>query len=168
MDQIITVSVALWRIAGEKHLGLIAAGVAFFGIFGLFPGIAAVIAVFGLLADPVLIAGQMQLMADIIPQDALDLLTLQVDRLVLAPPQQLGWTTAVSLVLALWSCRAAVGGLIGGLDAIAGQAGRGGLRHALVALGLSVVLVLLAVIAIILVVVLPVILALLPLTAGAY
>ena len=35
--------VAVWTTASEKHLGLIAAGVAFFGMFGIFPGIAAVI-----------------------------------------------------------------------------------------------------------------------------
>ncbi|EBA10666.1 ribonuclease BN, putative [Roseobacter sp. CCS2] len=50
--------VAVWTTAGEKHLGLIAAGVAFFGMFGIFPGIAAVIAIFGLIADPVVIAEQ--------------------------------------------------------------------------------------------------------------
>ena len=52
---------AVWKTAGDKHLGLIAAGVAFFGMFGIFPAIAAVIAIFGLVADPAVIAEQLQI-----------------------------------------------------------------------------------------------------------
>ena len=81
---------AVWATVGEKHLGLIAAGVAFFGMFGIFPGIAAVIAIFGLIADPVVIAEQMALMEDIIPPDAYNLIASQVFRLVAAPSGALG------------------------------------------------------------------------------
>ena len=49
-------AVEIYTTAGERHIGLIAAGVAFFGMFGVFPGIAAVIAVFGLVADPVIVS----------------------------------------------------------------------------------------------------------------
>lgn len=72
----------VWKTASEKHIGLIAAGVAFFGIFGIFPGIAAVIAIFGLMADPVVIAEQLALMDGIIPPDAYRLLSNQVNGLV--------------------------------------------------------------------------------------
>src|SRR6056297_1162185 len=73
--------VGVWKTATEKHLGLIAAGVAFFGMFGIFPGIAAVIAIFGLLADPVIIGEQLALMEGIIPPDAYNLLSSQINRL---------------------------------------------------------------------------------------
>lgn len=39
---------ATWRTIGERHLGLIAAGVAFFALFSLFPGLAALIGLWGL------------------------------------------------------------------------------------------------------------------------
>lgn len=152
----------VWNTAGEKHLGLIAAGIAFFGIFGIFPGIAAVIAIFGLLADPVVISEQLVLMDEIIPPDAYRLLSSQINRLVLAPPDTLGWATFVSISLALWSCRAGVGALIGGLNAIAGQRQRNGLLQVLIAFALTIALVSLAIVALTMVVILPIVLAFLP------
>jgi len=154
--------VAVWTTAGEKHLGLIAAGVAFFGIFGIFPGIAAVIAIFGLLADPLIIAEQLALMEAIIPPDAYNLIASQVFRLTTAPAQALGWATFVSIMLALWSCRAGVGALIGGLNAIAGQRVRNSVWQVIVALMLTFALVLLAIIAMTVVVIVPIGLAFVP------
>ncbi len=153
---------AVWKTASEKHLGLIAAGVAFFGVFGIFPGIAAVIAVFGLVADPVVIVEQLTLMEGIIPPDAYRLLSSQINRLVQAPTGALGWATVVSIALALWSCRAAVGALIGGLNAIAGQRVRNGFWQVIVALLLTIALVSLAIVALTVVVIVPVALAFIP------
>lgn len=157
------VLVAVWKTAGEKHIGLIAAGVAFFGIFGIFPGIAAVIAIFGLMADPVVIAEQLTLMEGIIPPDAYRLLSNQVNGLVNAGSGTLGWATVVSITLALWSSRAGVSALIGGLNAIAGQRLRNGIWQMVVALLLTFALVALAIVAMTVVVVLPIVLAFIPL-----
>jgi len=153
---------AVWTTAGEKHLGLIAAGVAFFGMFGIFPGIAAVIAIFGLVADPVVIAEQLSLMEGIIPPDAYKLISSQINRLIFAPTQALGWATGVSIALALWSCRAGVGALIGGLNAIAGQRTRNSILQMIVALLLTFALVSLAIVALTVVVVVPIGLAFIP------
>jgi len=131
-------------------------------MFGIFPGIAAVIAIFGLIADPVVIAQQMTLMEDIIPPDAYNLIASQVFRLAAAPADTLGWATVVSITLALWSCRAGVAALIGGLNAIAGQRMRNGIWQAVVALMLTVALVSLAIVALTVVVIVPVLLAFIP------
>ena len=160
------VAVAVFTTAGEKHLGLIAAGVAFFGMFGIFPGLAAIIAIFGLVADPVVISDQLSLMEDIIPNDAYRLLDAQVTALVRAPAQTLGWATSLSILLALWSCRAAVGALIGGLNAIAGQRQRNTFVEILMALVLTFALVILAIVAVNVVIVLPIIMAFLPIPTG--
>lgn len=152
--------VAVWKTASDKHIGLIAAGVAFFGIFGIFPGIAAVIAIFGLVADPVVIAEQLTLMEGIIPPSAYQLLSGQINGLVTAPAEALGWATVVSITLALWSCRAGVAALVGGLNAIAGQRQRNGFVQLFVAFLLTIALVSLAVVAVLVVIVLPIALAL--------
>ena len=153
---------AVWQTASDKHLGLIAAGVAFFGMFGIFPAIAAVIAVFGMVADPVVIAEQMTLMEGIIPEDAYRLLAVQVNRLVLADSGTLGWATFVSIALALWSARAGVVALIGGLNAIAGERVRNSFLQVILALVLTIVLVALAIVAMLVVIVVPVVLAFIP------
>ena len=157
---------AVWKTAGERHLGLIAAGVAFFGMFGIFPAIAATIAIFGLVADPIVIAEQLQLMQEIIPPDAYNLLSVQIERLVSAPSQQLGWATAVSIILALWSARAGVAALIGGLNAIAGHRMRNGIIQVLVAFVLTTFLVGMAIIAVVAVVIVPIVLAFVPIASS--
>lgn len=48
-------------------LGLIAAGVAFFGFLSMFPALAAVIAVWGFAADPAVISLQLDLIRDFLP-----------------------------------------------------------------------------------------------------
>ena len=155
--------VDIFTTAGERHIGLIAAGVAFFGMFGVFPGIAAVIAVFGLVADPVVVADQLALMQDVIPGDAYDIFQAQIDTLLNTRSETLGLATIVSILLALWSSRAAVAALMGGINAIEGVRQRGGVRQALVALLLTGSLVLLALVALTSVVILPVMLAFVPL-----
>ena len=156
----------IWTAAGERQIGLIAAGVAFFGMFGVFPGIAAVIAVFGLVADPVIVSDQLALMEEVIPQDAYNIFQAQIQSLLNARTDTLGWATFVSIALALWSSRAAVAGLIGGINAIEGVPQRNGIRQAFVALLLTVSLVMLAITALLTVVILPVVLAFVPLASS--
>lgn len=155
----------IWTAAGERHVGLIAAGVAFFGMFGIFPGIAAVIAVFGLVADPVVVSEQLTLMEEVIPPETYSIFQTQIESLLMARSDTLGWATVVSISLALWSSRAAVAALIGGINAIEGVKQRNGIRQAFVALLLTISLVGLAIVALLTVVILPVVLAFVPLGA---
>lgn len=157
---------AVWDTAGERQVGLISAGVAFFGMFSIFPGIAAVIALFGLLADPTVVAEQFQAMEEIIPKQAYDIIWDQITRLLNAGGQTLGWATIVSIALAVWSARAGVAGLMGGLNAIADRPPRNGVKQAIVALTLTLVLVVLAMAAMALLVVAPIILAFFPIAGG--
>ena len=163
----------LWRLlyatcllSGRKQTSLIAAGVAFFGMFAVFPAIAAVIALFGLVADPAVVGTQLELLQNIIPEDAYSLFSSQINRLLRAQTHTLGWATFVSIVLALWSSRAGVAALMGGLDAIAGGMPRNGIWHAVVAFWLTICLVSLAIVALFAVVVTPIILAFLPIAAS--
>ena len=102
----------VFNIVGDKQLSLIAAGVAFFGMFAVFPGIAAVIAIFGLVADPIVVSEQPALMEGIIPKDAYDLFRNQITRLLAAQSDTLDWARVVSISLALWSSRAGVAALM--------------------------------------------------------
>lgn len=155
-------ALTIWRTAGERHIGLIAAGVAFFGMFGVFPGITAIVAVFGLLADPQVVAEQLTLMEDVIPAGAYGILQGQIDQVLRVQTGTLGWATALSLGLALWSARAAVAALMGGLNAIEDVTPRSGIWQAVVALTLTLCLVTLAVVALSVIVGLPVLIAFVP------
>ncbi|MBK6466303.1 MAG: YihY/virulence factor BrkB family protein [Rhodobacter sp.] len=110
--------VAVWTRVGDGHFGLVAAGVAFFAMFAVFPGLAALVAIWGLMADPGVIAGYLLVAERFLPLDAARLVHEQVMGLLNAPSATLGWTTFVSLALALYSARAGVSALIQGLDVV--------------------------------------------------
>lgn len=152
----------VWSTASERHVGLIAAGVAFFGMFALFPATTAVISVFGLVADPTIVLEQLALMEEIIPEAAYDLIYDQMTRLLSVQSGTLGWATVLSIALALWAARAGVAALMGGLNAIADRPPRNGFKQAIVALTLTVCLVALAVTAMVAVIIAPLIIAFAP------
>ncbi len=166
----------MWRIAceiyavgrqvvddlGEKNAGLIAAGVAFYGLFAIFPGIAAFISLFGLLADPSVVEVQLDLMAGVMPAGVFALFETQIDGLLNAGSTTLGLTTLVSIGLALWSARTGVAALIRGLNTIFDRPNRSSIRHILVALLLTVCLVGIGIVALLMVVVAPILLAVVP------
>ncbi len=150
---------------GEKNAGLISAGVAFYGLFAIFPGIAATIALFGLLADPVVVDSQLELMRGLMPAGVFELFETQIDAVLGAGASTLGLTTFISIAVALWSARSGVAAIIRGLNAIFERPNRAAIRHVLVALLLTVCLIGMAIVALMMLVVAPVLLAVLPISS---
>ena len=158
---------SVWSTASDRHVGLIAAGVAFFGMFAIFPGIGAVISLFGILADPAIVLEQLALLDEIIPQSSYLILETQMERLLSARNDALGWASLISLLLAVWAARAGVSAMISGLNAIFNCPPRKGLKNLLVSVGLTISLVALGVTALLVVVLAPLLLAFFPIPGGA-
>jgi len=163
----------IWGAAGQvaamadrTHMGLMAAGIAFFGMFAIFPALAALIAVFGLVADPVVVEEQLAYFDDVMPPGADALISDQVHRLVTTQTGTLGWATVLSLLVALWSARAGVASLIQGLNAIHEIPNRGGLLHALVSILLTLSLIAIGLTGLFAVIIAPILIALAPVGAG--
>lgn len=159
----------LWLNIDRRNLGLIAAGVGFYTLLGLFPALAAAIAVWGIVADPAVLEAQLETIAPIVPDQAFTLLDRQVRALIAANNSTLGWTFALSLVGALWSARAGMTALIRGLNAVYGQTAKGSFLLRLSrALLLTTTLIGMSLVALTTVLVLPTILAFLPLGVMAH
>ena len=152
-----------FRRVEQSELDLIAAGVAFYGFLALFPAAAAVIAIWGFASDPGVIRDQIQLLHEFVPPDVFSLIRDQFDALLQVNSRQLGWTTAISTGIALWSARAGVGALIRGLNAIHGLPNRAGYWHYLGAIALTLALIGLALAAMLASVVMPLVIEALPL-----
>lgn len=153
----------MFRLMEERNLNLIAAGVAFYGILAVFPGLATVIALWGVIGDPGAVAEQMSEFQAVLPSDVFTLINTQLRALAQADGLTLGWASILSLTLALWSARAGVSALIRGLNAIYNVPNRQGFRHFLRAFALTIVLIGVAITAIASVVLIPVIIAIVPL-----
>jgi membrane protein len=154
---------AMGQGVGTRHLGLIAAGVAFYGLLAIFPALTAIVTLWGFFADPVLVEQQFQSYSNAIPAAAFGILETQVNDLATGPKEVLGWASVLSIGTALWASRAGVGAMIGGLNAVHRTPPRGGLRSVLRAILLTLVLVGVALVALATVVVTPVVVSILPL-----
>ena len=169
---IVTVSEKLsfaWRIlrgvARRVHaadLSLVAAGTAFFAMLSLFPGLAAVIALVGLITDPALADAQLANLAQVVPDDVFETIKPQISRLAATNQSALGWATGVSLVTALWSSRLGTDALLRALNAVHDAPVRGGFRRVMVALLLTLAMVVVVAVALVTMVLVPVMLTLLP------
>lgn len=167
MMQVYQVSIGTWIRATKAEIGLISAGIAFFGFLAIFPALAAVITIWGFAADPAVVQTQLDLAENYLPKEAFDLLNSQVRRILVTNSSSLGVTTALSTVFALWSARAGVGALVSGINAIHGLPGRNGFRHIVRAFVLTLVLIGLVLSGMTLAVVMPLIISFLPLGKAA-
>lgn len=109
---------AVWTATGDRHLSLIAAGVAFYSMLAIFPGMVALIAFWSVFADPLVIDLYLVSVRDLIPAAAYDLIEGQLVALLAAGGGTTGWTTAFSLLIALYSVHSGVDALVAGLHAV--------------------------------------------------
>jgi membrane protein len=156
----------LKRTAAEinrDHLPLISAGVGFFFLLGLFPALAAMISIYGWLADPATVTAHLNQLAGVLPLEAAAIITSQAEKLV-AQDSAVGWGAIVGVFLALWAGSKAMKGMVEALNiAYQQDETRGLIKKQAVFLGLTFLAVVVGVISIILIAVAPAIVGFLPL-----
>ena len=106
----------VWTESGRDNLSVVSAGCAFFALFAIFPALSALIALYGLTANPATVEQQFNMLADVLPAQAYDIVIEQVRRLVEASSQTLGWSLFFSLALAFWSATAGTQALFAALN----------------------------------------------------
>jgi membrane protein len=153
---------AVWKTMDERNLGLIAAGVAFYAMFAVFPGMAATIALWGFFASPEVIPSYLEVVHEFIPEMAYGLLESQMQAMVAADHSTIGWTTGLSLVVAIYSVHNAVAAMIDGLNALHAHSHKTGLARFLASIAITFALFALVFAALAAVVVAPALLAFLP------
>jgi len=107
-------------ISGNRIL-LIAAGVAFYSLLAIFPGIAALISIYGLFADPAAVASHLVMIANVAPGGAMDVLREQMTRLASQGETTLGVSFLVSLAISLWTANSGVKALFDALNIVYGE-----------------------------------------------
>ncbi|MEI2805852.1 YihY/virulence factor BrkB family protein [Albidovulum sp.] len=155
---IFRLALAIWNAMDQRHMGLLSAGVAFYAMFAIFPGMAATIAIWGLFADPGVMRDYLDQIHGVIPDAAFGLIETQLDALLAASGRALGWTTAVSIAVALYSVHSAVAALVSGLNAMQARAHRPGLMRLLWSIVLTAAIVTLVLAALGVVVMVPLVL----------
>jgi len=108
-----------WRALREfsdDRIPSVAAGITFFILLALVPGVACVVSIYGLFADRAAIADELQRLSGFLPGGATAVLQEQLSRLTAQPSQKLGIGLVAGLIVAIWSASGGVKALIEGLD----------------------------------------------------
>ena len=114
----------VWRVlraAKRDRLTMLAAGVAFYALLALFPTIAAVISLWGLLFDPVEAGRQLYEISRFMPPDAANLIDQQTQTVVESTESGNVMTVLVGLLVAMYIASKGVGVLVVGLNVVYGE-----------------------------------------------
>jgi membrane protein len=109
----------IWRSTREiDNDGVLdlAAGVAFWGLFALFPALVAVVSIYGLLADPADVAGQLNRFTHALPQAVRVLITQQLTEVHRGSVLGLRVGLVASLVVALFTASGGVTAVMRGIN----------------------------------------------------
>jgi membrane protein len=105
----------------EDRILMNAAAVAFYALLALFPGIAAIVSIYGLFANPSAIAGHLSIASGIVPGGGMTIIQEQLHRLASKGSGTLSIGFVVSLVISLWSANGGIKGLFDALNVVFGE-----------------------------------------------
>ena len=149
----------LWRAwveVSDANLFLIAGGVTYAILLALFPGLAALVSLYGLVSDASQIEKHLGALSGVLPAQTLELLSDQLHKLVETSSSALSVGATVGLLLALWSASRGMSGMITALNiAYEEKERRGFFKLNFIALGLTIGLMAGGIVVIALVAVLP-------------
>src|SRR5271166_5057577 len=100
----------------DNRLMAVGAGVVFYVLLALFPAVAALVSLYGLVADPSKIDSSLSVVSGILPGGAMDLLHEELRRLTAAKGTGLSFGFLFGLLFALWSAMSGVKAIIDALN----------------------------------------------------
>jgi membrane protein len=149
--------------ASADNVGLVAAGVSFYGFLALLPLLGATVLTYGLLADPQTVMQNMTAMTRVMPTDIAQLIGEQLLRVVQTSSEKKGLGVLIALALALFSARNGAAAIVTALNiAYEEEEKRGFIKVNLLALAITTAAVVLAVLALLAVAIMTRIEALMP------
>jgi membrane protein len=157
----------VYTSSNDKNLSVLAAGVGFYGMFSIFPALAALVAIYGLFADPAAVQREIGAIRGLIPGEAQNLITDFLKSLVSSSSSKLGISLVVNILIALWSARAGTVTLIQALNITYEEPEkRSTLRFEAVAFAMTIAGIVFAILALSLIAAIPAVAELLPLSRG--
>lgn len=144
----------------EDNVSLLAAGVAFYALLALVPGLVALVSIYGLAADPADVTRQVRDALAAAPDEARELVESQLSAITEGDSSSVSIGAIAGILLALWSASAGMGHLITAINIAYGEREtRGWLRRKALSLAMTIGAILFFVVAIGLVTLLPSLLA---------
>lgn len=100
------------------NVNFLAGGVAFYGLLAIFPAMGAIVALFGLLANPHLVHEQLEAMRMLFPPNVFDILQKQLGVLLLQSSRSLSLTAIFSILLTVYSATKGTKAMLAALNSV--------------------------------------------------
>jgi membrane protein len=137
-----------WKEAGNDNIGIVAAGVAFYGFLALVPLLGATVLIYGLVAEPQTVLQHASSLTNMLPTDVAQLISQQLMTVVQTSGGKKGLGLAIALAISLWGARNAAGSVVTALNiAYEEEEKRGFVKTNLLAIAMTIGAVLLAIMA---------------------
>ena len=142
------IALRTWRESSKDNVGIVAAGVAFYGFLAMVPLLGATVLTYGLFASPETVLSHAQALTAVLPSEAARLIGEQLMNVVQTSGGKKGLGLVAALAVALWGARNAAGSIITALNiAYEEEEKRGFLKVTLLALTMTAAAVLLVLLA---------------------
>lgn len=106
----------VYRDAGKDNIGLISAGVAYYGFLTLIPALGALVLTYGLVTAPGEVATQMRAIVEHVPAEAAKLIDEQLTSVVTTATGKKGLGLALALILALYGAMKGAAAIVTALN----------------------------------------------------
>lgn len=109
----------LWRTKreiGRDNLQIVAAACAYYAMLAIFPGIIALVSIYGLISDPAQVEQQVASLSGVLPASAMSLVKDYLHTASSGAGGALGWGTIIGIAGALWSASSGVAALMKALN----------------------------------------------------
>ena len=133
------------------------AGITFYAILAIFPALAALVSIYGLVANPAAVSGQLDALSGIVPGGGMDILSDELKQLTSTGGGKLGLGAIIGILVALWSANGGTKAIFDLLNVVYDeQEKRGYIRRTLVSLAVTLGTLVFVMLAVVAVVVLPI------------
>ena len=128
-----------WKEGGDDNIGLISAGVAFYGFLSIVPLLGAIVLTYGIVADPQTVSGNIAQLTTVMPAQVAQLIGDQLMQVVGTSGGKKGLGLAVALAIALYGATKGAGAIVTALNiAYEEKEDRGFIKLNLLQLGIVV------------------------------
>lgn len=108
----------VWTLSGKDHLSLVASGIAFNGFLAFIPFLTSVVLTYGLVAAPQQVAGHIDYLSEMLPEQAAEIVGSQLRNMVETASSTTGFGVIVTLAISLYGALRGASGIISGLNIV--------------------------------------------------